>query len=100
MAFRICAAWRSLASAAELRAKEHGEFQASDKELLLNIDSLKNAIVILGRTHTSFLQGKKMHAETFVEAQRAVKPSAAPHAILTLLKAGERVVYTFLHKFY
>jgi len=64
---------QSLASAAELRAKEHGEFQAADKELLLNIDSLKNAIVILGRTHTSFLQGKKMHAEAFVEAQRAVK---------------------------
>jgi hypothetical protein len=64
---------QSLASAAELRAKEHGEFQASDKELLLNIDSLKNAIVILGRTHTSFLQGKQMHAEAFLEAQRAVK---------------------------
>merc|ERR1719407_105930 len=39
----------SLDAATEMRAKERAEFQADDKELLLNIDSLKNALVILSR---------------------------------------------------
>lgn len=63
----------SLNSAAELRAKERAEFQADDKELLLSVDSLKNAIVILGRTHTSFLEGAHVQASSFVEARRSVK---------------------------
>jgi hypothetical protein len=64
---------QSLDAAAEMRAKERAAFQADDKELLLNVDSLKNAIVILSRTHTSFLQGKAVHVTAFLEAQTAVR---------------------------
>ncbi len=52
----------SLASATKMREEEHAKFNADEKDMILSIDSLKNAIVVMaksqgeGRALKSFLQ--------------------------------------------
>jgi hypothetical protein len=68
----------SLKAATELREKERAEFNAEDKELLLSVDSIKNALVILSR-HQSFLQVSSGFPTAFLEAKKAVKKLLDDH---------------------
>jgi hypothetical protein len=68
----------SLKAAEELRAKERAEFNGEDKELLLSVDSIKNALVILSR-HQSFLQVSSGFPSAFLEAKKAVKKLLDDH---------------------
>jgi hypothetical protein len=68
----------SLKAAAELRAKEKAEFNAEDKELLLSVDSIKNALVILSR-HQSFLQVSSGFPSAFLEAKKTVRKLLDDH---------------------
>jgi hypothetical protein len=68
----------SLKAAAELRAKEKAEFNAEDKELMLSVDSIKNALVILSR-HQSFLQVSSGFPTAFLEAKKAVRKLLNDH---------------------
>jgi len=65
----ITANTESLQAASDLRAKEAAEYNAEDKDMLLSIDSLKNALVLLGRTN-SFLQ---MPATGLIEVKTSIK---------------------------
>ena len=68
----------SLKAATELREKERAEFNAEDKELLLSVDSIKNALVILSR-HQSFLQVSSGFPSAFLEAKKMVKKLLDDH---------------------
>merc|ERR1719240_177142 len=68
----------SLKAATELREKERAEFNAEDKELLLSVDSIKNALVILSR-HQSFLQVSSGFPSAFLEAKKTVRKLLDDH---------------------
>jgi hypothetical protein len=68
----------SLKAASELRAKERAEFNAEDKELMLSVDAIKNALVILSR-HQSFLQVSSGFPSAFLEAKKMVKKLLDDH---------------------
>merc|ERR1719498_1744042 len=68
----------SLKAATELREKERAEFNAEDKELMLSVDAIKNALVILSR-HQSFLQVSSGFPSAFLEAKKAVRKLLDDH---------------------
>merc|ERR1719498_1514772 len=68
----------SLKAATELREKERAEFNAEDKELMLSVDAIKNALVILSR-HSSFLQVSSRFPSAFLEAKNAVRKLLDDH---------------------
>jgi len=53
---QIAADTESLKKATAIREKEAGEFNAEEKDMLQVLTNLKNAIAILGKHHSSFLQ--------------------------------------------
>jgi hypothetical protein len=63
----------ALETATEVRAKELEEFQANEQDLVGSLAAMKNAILVLSKHHSSFLQGSA-EVRTAVEAVLA-KPS-------------------------
>jgi chromosome segregation ATPase len=62
----------ALATAAELRRKEQADFNAENKELLVSIDALKQAMVVLSRTQTSFLQSFQQLPPSLTQASGTI----------------------------
>jgi hypothetical protein len=65
----------ALETATEVRAKELEEFQANEQDLVGSLAAMKNAILVLSKHHSAFLQGAVSNeVRTAVEAVLA-KPS-------------------------
>jgi len=62
----------SLKTATALREKEHGEFNAAEKESIQAVTMLKNAITILGKHHAGLLQMTPAVQESMGSALRWV----------------------------
>jgi hypothetical protein len=56
LAGKISTAEADLKSATNIRAEEHGDFSATEADLVETVDTLSRAIIVLKRGQTSFLQ--------------------------------------------
>jgi hypothetical protein len=71
----IAANEAALAKATEVRAKEHAEFNQNEKDMVQAIESLKNAVLVLGK-HNEFLEvreAKKRQGANFLEVDHTLK---------------------------
>merc|ERR1719337_727853 len=64
----VAANQKALKEATAVREKEAAEFNEDDRDMLQSIQALKNAVFVLGKHHSSFLQ---MPAHSFVEVRAA-----------------------------
>lgn len=65
----------ALATAEEVRAKEHAEFNQSEKDMMQAIESLKNAVQVLSKHHESFLQSSASTTEVKAAVQSVLAQS-------------------------
>jgi len=58
----LAANQQARATATDVREKENSEFHESEKEMMQAIGAMKNAVLVLGRHHASFLQKGTEHS--------------------------------------
>jgi hypothetical protein len=84
---------QALATATKMREEEMAKFQGEEKDMLLSIDSLKNALVVLEKSQASFLQQDSVMSVR--KSVRAIVANSKAEDILTqILSPNDRDALT------
>jgi chromosome segregation ATPase len=84
---------QALATATKMREEEMAKFQGEEKDMILSIDSLKNALVVLEKSQASFLQ-KASFLRVRANVRNVVSKSKAEDILNQILSPTDRDALT------
>ena len=85
----VAANQKALKEATAVREKEAAEFNEDDRDMLQSIQALKNAVFVLGKHHSSFLQ---MPTVSLVEVKTAAEHVLKAPKLTTLAPSQRKVL--------